>query len=133
MKAKFFIEKLAQNSRRQILSLLGFVLFFSHIKYGSGLEFYANQILIWLIYVFLHLYFGFRELCTKLYSMSWGNTQSWQEFDRFCEYNPVEVSMLTCLADVREPCQLGCRNLTYCTNFNNRQEQIFICGMEICH
>lgn len=58
------------------MSLLGFVLFFSHIKYGSGLEFYANQILIWLIYVFLHLYFGFRELCTKLYSMSWGNTQS---------------------------------------------------------
>ncbi|KAK2119976.1 hypothetical protein P7K49_001362 [Saguinus oedipus] len=54
--------------------------------------------------------------------MSWGNTQSWQEFDRFCEYNPVEVSMLTCLADVREPCQLGCRNLTYCTNFNNRVE-----------
>ena len=66
------------------------------------------------------LCFCFRELCTKLYSMSWGNTQSWQEFDRFCEYNPVEVSMLTCLADVREPCQLGCRNLTYCTNFNNR-------------
>lgn len=61
-----------------------------------------------------------RELCTKLYSMSWGNTQSWQEFDRICEYNPGEVSMLACLADVREPCQLGCTNLTYCTNFNNR-------------
>ncbi|XP_054674552.1 reversion-inducing cysteine-rich protein with Kazal motifs isoform X3 [Grus americana] len=24
-----------------------------------------------------------RELCTKLYSTSWGNSQSWQEFDRF--------------------------------------------------
>lgn len=72
----------------------------------------------------LHLCSCFRELCTKLYSMSWGNTQSWQEFDRFCEYNPVEVSMLTCLADVREPCQLGCRNLTYCTNFNNRQDKL---------
>ncbi|XP_007945195.1 reversion-inducing cysteine-rich protein with Kazal motifs [Orycteropus afer afer] len=72
-----------------------------------------------------------RELCTKLYSMSWGNTQSWQEFDRFCEYNPVEVPMLTCLADVREPCQLGCRNLTYCTNFNNRSDCVEIlkkCG-----
>uniref|UniRef100_A0A670JJM4 Reversion-inducing cysteine-rich protein with Kazal motifs n=1 Tax=Podarcis muralis TaxID=64176 RepID=A0A670JJM4_PODMU len=66
-----------------------------------------------------------RDLCTKLYSSSWGNTQSWQEFDRFCEYNPVEVSMLTCLADVREPCQLGCRNLTYCTNFNNRPTELF--------
>ncbi|KAF7247909.1 Reversion-inducing cysteine-rich protein with Kazal motifs [Varanus komodoensis] len=71
------------------------------------------------------------DLCTKLYSSSWGNTQSWQEFDRFCEYNPVEVSMLTCLADVREPCQLGCRNLTYCTNFNNRSDCVEIlkkCG-----
>ncbi|NXE38161.1 RECK protein, partial [Ptilorrhoa leucosticta] len=66
-----------------------------------------------------------RSLCTKLYSTSWGNSQSWQEFDRFCEYNAVEVSMLTCLADVREPCQLGCRNLTYCTNFNNRPTELF--------
>lgn len=30
---------------------------------------------------------------------------------------------MTCLADVREPCQLGCRNLSYCTNFNNRYER----------
>ncbi|XP_063307994.1 reversion-inducing cysteine-rich protein with Kazal motifs [Pelobates fuscus] len=66
-----------------------------------------------------------RELCTKLYSTSWGNTHSWQDFDSICEYNPLEVSMLTCLADVREPCQLGCRNLTYCTNFNNRPTELF--------
>nr|XP_033785523.1 reversion-inducing cysteine-rich protein with Kazal motifs isoform X3 [Geotrypetes seraphini] len=66
-----------------------------------------------------------RNLCTKLYSTSWGNTQSWQEFDHFCEYNPVEASMMTCLADVREPCQLGCKNLSYCTNFNNRPTELF--------
>lgn len=66
-----------------------------------------------------------RELCTKLYSTSWGNTQNWQKFDNECEYNPSESSMLTCLADVREPCQLGCRNLTYCTNFNNRPIELF--------
>ena len=84
------------------------------------LQICTDQILIGLLSNVLHLFFCFRELCTKLYSMSWGNTQSWQEFDRICEYNPVEVSMLTCLADVREPCQLGCTNLTYCTNFNNR-------------
>ncbi|XP_069500841.1 reversion-inducing cysteine-rich protein with Kazal motifs [Ambystoma mexicanum] len=66
-----------------------------------------------------------RELCTKLFSSSWGSTQSWQEFDRYCEYNPVEILMLTCLADVREPCQLGCRNLSYCTNFNNRPTELF--------
>lgn len=77
-----------------------------------------QQLLFSFDFFFLHIFF--RELCTKLYSTSWGNSQSWQEFDRFCEYNAVEVSMLTCLADVREPCQLGCRNLTYCTNFNNR-------------
>uniref|UniRef100_A0A8C5ME93 Reversion-inducing cysteine-rich protein with Kazal motifs n=1 Tax=Leptobrachium leishanense TaxID=445787 RepID=A0A8C5ME93_9ANUR len=66
-----------------------------------------------------------RDLCTRLYSTSWGNIHSWQEFDTICEYNPLEESMLTCLADVREPCQLGCRNLTYCTNFNNRPTELF--------
>ncbi|XP_077125548.1 reversion-inducing cysteine-rich protein with Kazal motifs isoform X1 [Ranitomeya variabilis] len=66
-----------------------------------------------------------RDLCTKLYNTSWGNTQNWQEFDLSCEYNPMETQMLTCLSDVREPCQLGCRNLTYCTNFNNRPTELF--------
>ncbi|KAM9308254.1 reversion-inducing cysteine-rich protein with Kazal motifs [Gastrophryne carolinensis] len=66
-----------------------------------------------------------RELCTKLYSTSWKNTQSWQEFEFACEYKPLEASLLTCLADVREPCQLGCQNLTYCTNFNNRPTDYF--------
>nr|AIZ00509.1 reversion-inducing cysteine-rich protein with Kazal motifs [Xenopus laevis] len=66
-----------------------------------------------------------RDLCTKLYSTSWGNTQVWQEFEFACEYNPLEAPMLTCLADVREPCQLGCRNLTFCTNFNNRPTELF--------
>ncbi|KAF5929023.1 hypothetical protein HPG69_018203, partial [Diceros bicornis minor] len=61
-----------------------------------------------------------KELCTKLYNRNWGNIQSWQEFECFCKYHPVEVSVLICLVDVREPCQLGCRNLTYYTNFNNR-------------
>ncbi|CAJ0966381.1 unnamed protein product [Ranitomeya imitator] len=65
------------------------------------------------------------DLCTKLYNTSWGNTQNWQEFDLSCEYNPMETQMLTCLSDVREPCQLGCRNLTYCTNFNNRPTELF--------
>ncbi|XP_043921043.1 reversion-inducing cysteine-rich protein with Kazal motifs [Protopterus annectens] len=66
-----------------------------------------------------------RDLCTKLNSNRLGSTQTWQEFDRFCEYNPVESHMLTCLADVREPCQLGCKDLTYCTHFNNRPIELF--------
>lgn len=55
-------------------------------------------------------------------STNWG-TQTWQEFDQHCEYNPAEMDLITCLADVREPCQLGCKDLSYCTNFNNRLER----------
>ncbi|OXB70741.1 UNVERIFIED_CONTAM: hypothetical protein H355_008304 [Colinus virginianus] len=98
-------------------------------KLCAPLVFYLS--LLPAFYYPVHLYLKRRELCTKLYSTSWGNSQSWQEFDRFCEYNAVEVSMLTCLADVREPCQLGCRNLSYCTNFNNRSDCVEIlkkCG-----
>lgn len=59
-----------------------------------------------------------RDMCQEI-STNWGS-QTWQDFDQLCEYNPVEAELLNCLADVREPCQLGCRDLTYCTNFNNR-------------
>ncbi|KAA0704930.1 Reversion-inducing cysteine-rich protein with [Triplophysa tibetana] len=64
-----------------------------------------------------------RDICTEI-STNWG-TQTWQEFDQRCEYNPVEMDLITCLADVREPCQLGCKDLTYCTNFNNRPTELF--------
>ncbi|KAJ8374848.1 hypothetical protein SKAU_G00054280 [Synaphobranchus kaupii] len=64
-----------------------------------------------------------REKCQEI-STNWG-TQTWQEFDQLCEYNPVESDLVTCLADVREPCQLGCKDLTYCTNFNNRPTELF--------
>ncbi|XP_059330774.1 reversion-inducing cysteine-rich protein with Kazal motifs isoform X5 [Ammospiza nelsoni] len=40
-----------------------------------------------------------RELCTKLYSTSWGNSQSWQEFDRFCP-----SSLGNIVEDVTHPC-----------------------------
>lgn len=59
-----------------------------------------------------------RDMCQEI-STNWGS-QTWQDFDQLCEYNPVETELINCLADVREPCQLGCRDLTYCTNFNNR-------------
>ncbi|KPP66496.1 reversion-inducing cysteine-rich protein with Kazal motifs-like, partial [Scleropages formosus] len=64
-----------------------------------------------------------REMCQEI-STNWGS-QTWQEFDQLCEYNPVEADLVTCLADVREPCQLGCKDLTYCTNFNNRPTELF--------
>ncbi|KAG5268717.1 hypothetical protein AALO_G00215660 [Alosa alosa] len=64
-----------------------------------------------------------RDKCQEI-STNWG-TQTWQEFDQVCEYNPVETDLITCLADVREPCQLGCDVLDYCTNFNNRPTELF--------
>ncbi|XP_029687796.1 reversion-inducing cysteine-rich protein with Kazal motifs [Takifugu rubripes] len=64
-----------------------------------------------------------RDMCQEI-STNWGS-QTWQDFDQLCEYNPVEAELLNCLADVREPCQLGCRDLTYCTNFNNRPTELF--------
>ncbi|KAK7124115.1 hypothetical protein R3I93_022277 [Phoxinus phoxinus] len=64
-----------------------------------------------------------RDMCLEI-STNWG-TQTWQEFDQHCEYNPVEMDLITCLADVREPCQLGCKELSYCTNFNNRPTELF--------
>uniref|UniRef100_A0AAY4BBB7 Reversion-inducing cysteine-rich protein with Kazal motifs n=1 Tax=Denticeps clupeoides TaxID=299321 RepID=A0AAY4BBB7_9TELE len=64
-----------------------------------------------------------RDMCQEI-STNWG-TQTWQEFDQLCEYNPVETDLITCLADVREPCQLGCKDLSYCTNFNNRPTELF--------
>ena len=59
-----------------------------------------------------------RDMCQKV-STNWGS-QTWQEFDQLCEYNVVETQLIACLADVREPCQLGCTGLSYCSNFNNR-------------
>uniref|UniRef100_A0A3B3S1T2 Reversion-inducing cysteine-rich protein with Kazal motifs n=1 Tax=Paramormyrops kingsleyae TaxID=1676925 RepID=A0A3B3S1T2_9TELE len=64
-----------------------------------------------------------RDMCHHS-STNWG-TQTLQEFDQLCEYNPVEAELVSCLADVREPCQLGCKDLSYCTNFNNRPTELF--------
>ncbi|XP_078454007.1 reversion-inducing cysteine-rich protein with Kazal motifs-like [Lampetra planeri] len=66
-----------------------------------------------------------RELCVGLFSTSWGSAQRWQEFERECEYREQEAPMKGCLADVHEPCQLGCKDLSYCTNFNNRPTELF--------
>ncbi|KAM4543348.1 reversion-inducing cysteine-rich protein with Kazal motifs [Fundulus diaphanus] len=70
-----------------------------------------------------------REKCQEI-STHWGS-QTWQDFDQLCEYNPMETELINCLADVREPCQLGCKDLTYCTNFNNRPTELFrSCNMQ---
>ncbi|KAF6735937.1 Reversion-inducing cysteine-rich protein with Kazal motifs [Oryzias melastigma] len=64
-----------------------------------------------------------RDMCQKI-SLHW-DSQTWQDFEQFCEYKPAETELISCLSDVREPCQLGCKDLTYCTNFNNRPTELF--------
>lgn len=66
-----------------------------------------------------------KDICIKLYSTSWSSRDSWNQFDEHCQYQPVEASLLICLADVQEPCQPGCSGLDYCTKFNNRPTELF--------
>lgn len=67
-------------------------------------------------------------MCQKI-SLHW-DSQTWQDFEQFCEYKPAETELISCLSDVREPCQLGCKDLTYCTNFNNRSAPTAVCGRD---
>ncbi|KAG8195510.1 hypothetical protein JTE90_019499 [Oedothorax gibbosus] len=64
-----------------------------------------------------------QRLCIKTYSNEWEET--WGEFDRQCQYQLAESPMLRCLAEVEEPCELGCEGLSYCTNFNHRPTEHF--------
>ncbi|XP_072179124.1 reversion-inducing cysteine-rich protein with Kazal motifs-like [Diadema setosum] len=66
-----------------------------------------------------------RDICVKLFTTSWANKDSWNEFDKHCQYQPVEEALLTCLADVEEPCRPGCSGLNYCAHFNNRPTDLF--------
>ncbi|XP_006813981.1 reversion-inducing cysteine-rich protein with Kazal motifs-like [Saccoglossus kowalevskii] len=63
-----------------------------------------------------------RDLCVKLYTQNGANSN---EFDEHCQYQPAETNLLQCLADVQEPCQLGCSGLNYCSNFNGRPTDFF--------
>ncbi|XP_014680010.1 PREDICTED: reversion-inducing cysteine-rich protein with Kazal motifs-like, partial [Priapulus caudatus] len=58
-------------------------------------------------------------------TFSTGFTQSWQEFDAHCRYQPSELPLISCLDDVDEPCELGCSGLSYCTNFNDRPTELY--------
>ncbi|KAG1656482.1 Reversion-inducing cysteine-rich protein with Kazal motifs [Nymphon striatum] len=57
------------------------------------------------------------------FSTDWN--QNWKTFQKLCHYNHQEIKMLRCLADVDEPCQHGCTNLSYCSNFNNDGTELF--------
>ncbi|MEQ2191913.1 hypothetical protein XENOCAPTIV_004315, partial [Xenoophorus captivus] len=91
------------------------------VKYHVQLILEASTLMLynwWMSHVIYFVLCCDREKCQEI-STHWGS-QTWQDFDQLCEYNPMEMELINCLADVREPCQLGCKDLTYCTNFNNR-------------
>ncbi|GFG31799.1 hypothetical protein Cfor_04236 [Coptotermes formosanus] len=64
-----------------------------------------------------------KRLCLKTFSNEW--TRSWDEFDRECLSELSEASLIHCIDEVEEPCELGCEGLSYCTNFNNRPTDLF--------
>ncbi|XP_067139250.1 reversion-inducing cysteine-rich protein with Kazal motifs-like [Centruroides vittatus] len=64
-----------------------------------------------------------KDLCLKMYNNEW--ERHWEEFDRRCQYNLAEWKMLHCLAEVDEPCELGCEGLNYCSKFNYRPTELF--------
>ncbi|XP_064456165.1 reversion-inducing cysteine-rich protein with Kazal motifs-like isoform X2 [Ornithodoros turicata] len=64
-----------------------------------------------------------QRLCLKTFGSEWGSY--WESFHTKCQYHPAEVDMQNCLVEVDEPCELGCRGLSYCTHFNNRPAELF--------
>ncbi|CAB3987411.1 Reversion-inducing cysteine-rich with Kazal motifs [Paramuricea clavata] len=62
------------------------------------------------------------KLCLTTYSEG-GKTDDL--FKRRCEFDPIESTMLTCIADVSQPCHIGCSGLGFCTNFNHRHTELF--------
>lgn len=69
-----------------------------------------------------------RTLCTRTYSSDW--TRQYSEFQSSCQdltlpVSRMEAPMLTCIIDAYEPCKLGCNDLEFCTNFNNRPTSLF--------
>lgn len=46
-------------------------------------------------------------------------------FEKFCRNSAEEVEMRHCFAETNAPCRVGCENLEFCTNFNNRPTSLF--------
>ncbi|KAG8199483.1 hypothetical protein JTE90_009331 [Oedothorax gibbosus] len=64
-----------------------------------------------------------RRLCLETYSNEWA--RKWKEFENYCQHQLAESEMNRCLTEVDEPCELGCSDLSYCSNFNNRPTELF--------
>lgn len=62
------------------------------------------------------------KLCTD---MSSNDQSAMHTFERHCVGKFVENDLLQCLADVDEPCEVGCPQLIHCTNFNDHPTDLF--------
>ncbi|KAH8299658.1 hypothetical protein KR044_004307, partial [Drosophila immigrans] len=64
-----------------------------------------------------------RRLCVQIFTNDW-----WQKhvsFETECLEQPNELDLKRCIESVDAPCELGCKGLSFCTNFNNRPTQLF--------
>ncbi|XP_067932352.1 reversion-inducing cysteine-rich protein with Kazal motifs-like [Watersipora subatra] len=64
-----------------------------------------------------------RVLCIELFDSRLSSV--WESFDSTCRYDSQETAMMECIQDVEEPCQMGCNQLQFCSNFNDRDFNMF--------
>ncbi|XP_076035160.1 reversion-inducing-cysteine-rich protein with kazal motifs [Oratosquilla oratoria] len=64
-----------------------------------------------------------RNLCFKTFSREW--TKAWDDLDRVCLSKLSQTSLVQCIKEVDEPCELGCHGLSFCSHFNNRPGQLY--------
>merc|ERR1719427_329777 len=66
-----------------------------------------------------------KEECLKLYPAIQPSHFRWEVFEQSCMQQQQEYEMKHCFAETSEPCTVGCSNLDFCTNFNNRHSSLF--------
>ncbi|XP_028406516.1 reversion-inducing cysteine-rich protein with Kazal motifs-like [Dendronephthya gigantea] len=62
------------------------------------------------------------KLCLRTYAE---DSETGDLFKKRCEFNPQESTMFTCIADVSQPCHIGCSGLGFCKHFNHRHTELF--------
>ncbi|XP_034105821.1 reversion-inducing cysteine-rich protein with Kazal motifs [Drosophila albomicans] len=64
-----------------------------------------------------------RRLCIEIFTNNWWETRV--SFETECLEQPTELDLKRCIESVDAPCELGCKGLSFCTNFNNRPTELF--------
>nr|CAB3265511.1 reversion-inducing cysteine-rich protein with Kazal motifs-like [Phallusia mammillata] len=66
-----------------------------------------------------------KDNCKKVFANPWPEPPAWEDFQNTCESYEREAELTGCLEEVRSPCKMGCHELSFCTNFNNRPTELF--------